>query len=149
MAAVSRPRAAEPQPADGQFHNLEVRLVNVPGARASLAVVPYYVRPSEAAVVPVFILAIFIRTYVATQLLDGAAERPRALAVNHAHGGQAGQERVVEVLLEEVARLVGGAADLGARPQNRQSEMGLSGDGPRWRSVRAECRGSRACGRFW
>ena len=45
------------------------------------------------------------------QLLDGAAERARALAVNHSYGGKAREERVVEVLLEEIARLFGGAAD--------------------------------------
>jgi hypothetical protein len=53
------------------------------------------------------------------QLLDGPAQRSRAFAMDHAHRGEPGQERIVEVLLEEIARLVRGAAD----------ELELVGDG--------------------
>src|SRR5574339_884072 len=45
------------------------------------------------------------------EILDRAAQRPGALAVDDADGRQAGQEGVVEVLLEEIPRLVGGAPD--------------------------------------
>src|SRR5262245_53763936 len=45
------------------------------------------------------------------QLLDGAAQRSRAFAVNHAHRGKTGEECIVQVLFEEIARLVSGAAD--------------------------------------
>ena len=45
------------------------------------------------------------------QLFHGAAEGARALAVDDAHLGEAGQERVVQVFLEQVAGLVGGAPD--------------------------------------
>src|SRR5262249_61474360 len=53
------------------------------------------------------------------QLLDGAAQRSRAFAVNHAHRGKTGEECIVQVLFEEIARLVSGAAD----------ELQLVGDG--------------------
>src|SRR4029450_14026018 len=53
------------------------------------------------------------------QLMHRAAERARALAVNDADGGEAGEERVVQVLLERLACLVGGAPD----------EMKLGADG--------------------
>ena len=39
------------------------------------------------------------------------AERARALAVDEAHVRQPGHEGVVQVLLDEVARLVGGLAE--------------------------------------
>src|SRR6185503_12713132 len=45
------------------------------------------------------------------EVLDRATQGAGALAVDDADGGEAGQERVVEVLLEEIPRLVGGAPD--------------------------------------
>src|SRR6266699_3609780 len=45
------------------------------------------------------------------RLFHGAAEGARALAVDDAHLGEAGQERVVQVFLEQVTGLVGGAPD--------------------------------------
>src|SRR2546426_12001155 len=45
------------------------------------------------------------------QLLDGAAERPRAFAVDDSHSSQACKEGVVEVLLEDVPGFIRGASD--------------------------------------
>ena len=45
------------------------------------------------------------------QVVNGLAERARALAMDEPNRRQAGEERIVEVFLDDATRLLGGPAE--------------------------------------